>query len=161
MPGWELFVSRLREGKRVIVTGSNATLMSREMSTYMTGRHVDLTLYPHSFPEFLEYKGLRLDETTRSIALIKRALEEYMAIGGISDVIRMGPRVAREIVRDIVLKDIVLRHRVRQERVLYEVTRYLLSNSGREISYNRIKGCLTLGLSIQPLTTSIMLRSSS
>ncbi|EZQ11443.1 hypothetical protein CM19_01510 [Candidatus Acidianus copahuensis] len=53
VPGWELFVSRLRESKKVIVTGSNATLMSKEMATYMTGRHIDLTLYPFSFSEFL------------------------------------------------------------------------------------------------------------
>lgn len=145
VPSWELFVSRLRESKKIIVTGSNATLMSREMATYMTGRHIDLTLYPFSFLEFLEYRGIKLDETTRSLGLVRKYLDEYMEIGGIPDVIKMGQRVAEEIKRDIILKDIVLRHKIRKERVLYEVVRFLLSNSGREISYNKIKSSFNLG----------------
>ncbi|AWR98697.1 AAA family ATPase [Metallosphaera hakonensis JCM 8857 = DSM 7519] len=48
--GWEPFVSRLRrEGKRVIVTGSNSKLLSEELSTSLTGRHVDYLLFPFSF----------------------------------------------------------------------------------------------------------------
>ncbi|MBP1357366.1 MAG: ATP-binding protein [Sulfolobus sp.] len=145
VPGWELFVSRLRESKKVIVTGSNATLMSREIATYMTGRHIDLTLYPFSFSEFLEYNKIMFNGGTRTLGIVKKALEEYMTIGGIPDVIKLGQRVAEEIRRDIILKDIVLRHKIRKEKVLYEVIRFLLSNSGRELSYNRIKTSFNLG----------------
>ena len=53
--GWELFVNRmLREGKRIVITGSNANLLSQELGTHLTGRHVDVELYPFSFVEFTD-----------------------------------------------------------------------------------------------------------
>ena len=55
--GWELFVNRiLRQGYRVFITGSNANLLSKELGTHLTGRHVDIELYPFSFREFLKAK---------------------------------------------------------------------------------------------------------
>jgi len=54
--GWEFFVSRLRKTKKVIITGSNANLLSTELSTHLTGRYVDFHLYPFSFREYLEYQ---------------------------------------------------------------------------------------------------------
>jgi len=61
--GWELFVNRLREdGKRVIITGSNSKTLSGELSTALTGRHTDFTLFPFSFSEYLRFKGVKIEE---------------------------------------------------------------------------------------------------
>jgi predicted AAA+ superfamily ATPase len=51
--GWERFISRILPAKKVIITGSNARLMSKEFSTFLTGRHVDFELFPFSFREYL------------------------------------------------------------------------------------------------------------
>jgi predicted AAA+ superfamily ATPase len=56
VPGWEMFVSRLVTNKRIIITGSNAALLSKELASLMTGRHVDHQLLPFSFNEFLDFK---------------------------------------------------------------------------------------------------------
>lgn len=85
--GWELFVNRLREeGKKVVVTGSNSKLLSGELATALTGRHIDFTLYPFSFLEYLRFKGIKVEMsndvyTTTSETNIKRELENYMKIG--------------------------------------------------------------------------------
>jgi Predicted ATPase (AAA+ superfamily) len=60
--GWELFVSRLREeGKKVVITGSNSRMLSGELSSRLTGRHVNFTLYPFSFKEYLQFKGVKVE----------------------------------------------------------------------------------------------------
>ncbi|MBU0661884.1 AAA family ATPase, partial [Candidatus Micrarchaeota archaeon] len=59
--GWELFVNRiLRQGYRVFITGSNANLLSKELGTHLTGRHVDIELYPFSFTEFLNANNAKI-----------------------------------------------------------------------------------------------------
>src|SRR3989338_4248291 len=58
--GWELFASRLRRTKKVIITGSNSKLLGGELSTYLTGRHLDIQLFPFSFREFLKFKSFVL-----------------------------------------------------------------------------------------------------
>ncbi|MEM2821893.1 MAG: AAA family ATPase, partial [Thermoproteota archaeon] len=62
VPRWELFVTRLRETKKVIITGSDSKLLSGELATHLTGRHVDFTLFPFSFREHLKYKGLEISK---------------------------------------------------------------------------------------------------
>src|SRR5579884_3686384 len=113
--GWEMFVSRLRNTKKVIVTGSNSSLMSREFGTRLTGRHLDFTLFPFSFREFISYKGFVFEESTKGIAKAKKYLEEYMSIGGFPEVLLFGTQVLKSIMNDIILKDIVLRYGIRNE----------------------------------------------
>jgi predicted AAA+ superfamily ATPase len=145
VPGWELFVSRLRDSMGVIVTGSNARLLSKEMATRLTGRHTDLLLYPFSFKEFLEFRSLRFDEySTRSRGEVLAAFGDYVKVGGIPDVVKIGIRVSEDIKRDIILRDVVARYRIRNERVFHELTRFLLNNFGRETSFNRLKNAFDL-----------------
>nr|WP_252896972.1 AAA family ATPase [Metallosphaera hakonensis] len=59
--GWELFVTRLKETKRIVVTGSNSRMLSGELSTVLTGRHLDLVLFPFSFKEYLRFRGVSED----------------------------------------------------------------------------------------------------
>ena len=58
--GWEKFVSRLVDSKKVLITGSNARMMSKELATHLTGRHMDHLLFPFSFKEFLAYKKIEV-----------------------------------------------------------------------------------------------------
>ena len=80
IPGWELFLNRLRRNKKIIITGSNANLLSGELASRLTGRYLDFNLYPFSFKEFLKFKGLLSRKkdvyTTKETARLKTALEE-------------------------------------------------------------------------------------
>src|SRR5579885_1920233 len=100
---------------KVLVTGSNSSLMSREFGTRLTGRHLDFTLFPFSFREFISYKGFVFEESTKGIAKAKKYLEEYMSIGGFPEVLLFGTQVLKSIMNDIILKDIVLRYGIRNE----------------------------------------------
>jgi len=98
--GWEPFVSRLRKTKRIVLTGSNSKLLSGELATSLTGRHVDFTLFPFSFKEFLRFKGVNYSEplTTRERAEIKNYLREYMSVGGFPEALqRMGVKGAESL----------------------------------------------------------------
>jgi uncharacterized protein len=91
IPGWELFVSRLhRQGLNIIVTGSNANLLSRELSTHLTGRHISLELFPFSFSEFIKYKDIHLKDvdliSTKERAAVKKMLDEYIMLGGFPEI---------------------------------------------------------------------------
>ncbi len=139
IPGWELFVNRLQRTKRVIVTGSNARLMSRELSTHLTGRYVDFRLHPFSFREFLEYNRFKPNiYLTTSIAKTKRYLDEYIKIGGIPDAYKFGERFLLTMYNDILNRDILSRYRIRYQKGFYEMLHYLVSNYSCEFSYNRL-----------------------
>lgn len=92
--GWELFVNRLkRYGYNVVITGSNSKLLSKELATHLTGRHLSLELFPFSFREFLIFKNLPIEEddfyTTKQKAKIKRELEEYLETGGMPELFKV------------------------------------------------------------------------
>jgi hypothetical protein len=63
VPGWEKFISRLIDEKMVMIIGSNSKLSDNDLSTYMTGRHVNYNLLPFSFTEFLNYYGFKAEKT--------------------------------------------------------------------------------------------------
>ncbi|ASJ09284.1 hypothetical protein A3L11_08595 [Thermococcus siculi] len=140
--GWQKFVSRMRVNKKVIVTGSSSKLLSGEMSTYLTGRHVELTLFPFSFREFLKLRGVELGEnwehSDRKLAEVKRALGEYLEMGGFPEVGKFGKLYLNQIYRDLVERDVIMRHNVRHREALRELARYLISNYSSEFTYSRL-----------------------
>ena len=140
--GWEMFVSRLRLNKRVVVTGSSSRLLSGEMATYLMGRHVELTLFPFSFREFLRFKGVRLSEnweySDREVSRVKRELEEYLEIGGFPEAVRFGRFYLSQIYRDLIERDVIMRHGVKHADALRELARYLISNHSSEFTYSRL-----------------------
>ena len=141
--GWERFVSRLVDSKRLIITGSNAKMMSKELATYMTGRHVDTELLPFGFAEFLDYKGFKKETssvyTTSEKAKVVSFLKEYLEIGGFPLGIKLGKGYLADLYRDIIQKDILQRHGVRMSEKLSALARYLIVGSASEISYNRLR----------------------
>lgn len=140
--GWQKFVSRLMVNRGVIVTGSSSKLLSGELATYLTGRHVDITLFPFSFREFLRLQGFEFKEnweySDRVVSEIKRLLEEYLEIGGFPEAIRFGRLYLPLIYRDLVERDIILRHGVKHQSALRELARYLVSNYSNEFTYSRL-----------------------
>ena len=81
---WFLFVNRLlRQEMHILVTGSNAKLLSGELATHLTGRYSQIELYPFSFREYCEYKRLDTQAlTTRNEGFIREAFDEYLKKGG-------------------------------------------------------------------------------
>jgi hypothetical protein len=143
--GWELFANRLRRTKKVVLTGSNAKLLSGELATHLTGRYSDVTLFPFSFYEFLEFKEIEPDiHSTRGIARIKNALKEYMDVGGFPEVYLFGKEVTARVYEDIIYKDIISRHDIRNKRSFSQIAKYLVSNFSGEFSYRKLCGATSI-----------------
>jgi len=144
VPGWELFVNRLlREGRHVFITGSNANLLSRELGTHLTGRHVDVELYPFSFAEFLKAAGIEPPKgfySTNEKALLSRKFKEYFAKGGMPEAVVLGNEmVLSQLVNDIIQKDILNRCSIRKPGELKAVIRFMIANAGNPITYHSMK----------------------
>jgi uncharacterized protein len=137
---WELFANRLRRTKKVIITGSNSKLLSGELATHLTGRHLDIQLFPFSFKEFLIFKEFNIQQayTAREKSQIKNYLNEYLETGGFPEVYKLGGQTAIKVYDDILTKDILLRYNIKKINELKQLGRYLLSNSSEEISYSKI-----------------------
>lgn len=135
---WEKWLRRLyEEGKyKIFITGSNASLMSSELATSLTGRSLSLELSPLSFFEFYSYfKGYGFDKkslykTEEKVKIIK-SFKEYFKTGGMPEYLKSGSgEIIQEYFRDIVLRDIVNRHNVKYKKELKELAHYLISNPG-------------------------------
>ncbi|MEW6222730.1 MAG: ATP-binding protein [Candidatus Hadarchaeota archaeon] len=143
VPKWELFANRLRRTKKVVITGSNAKLLSGELATHLTGRYLDFILYPFSFEEFLRVKGGEVGRdatySTKKTAEIKSALRDYMHTGGFPEACKFGKGAINKVYEDIITKDILLRHGVRKERDFKDLARYLISNFSKEVTFSKLK----------------------
>ena len=140
---WELFTNRLRRTKKVILTGSNSKLLSGELATHLTGRHIDFTLYPFSFKEFLSYQN-KIPTTeemysTKKISEIKRGLDDYIKSGGFPEVYKFGKTIIVKTYEDILQKDILLRYKIKNKTTFKELSKYLISNFSNEITYTKLK----------------------
>lgn len=135
---WELFVRAiLDKGKRVIITGSNASLLSKELGTKLTGRYLRYELFPFSFREFLKLAN-------KEPGII--SFQEYLDKGGFPEYLKVGrAEILQELLSDIVSRDIATRHKIRSLKTLREMALYLLTNVGKEFSYNSLKKTFGLG----------------
>lgn len=140
--GWELFAAKLRRTKKIIITGSNAHLLSGELSTHLTGRHINFTLFPFSFKEYLKYHKIKIGKndlfSSVKIAEINKHLDDYARQGGFPEVYKFGTEMAMNIYDDILTKDIMLRHNVRHKQALKELSNYLVSQFGKEFTYSKL-----------------------
>ncbi len=147
VPGWELFANRLRRTKRVIVTGSNSKLLSGELATSLTGRHVDITLFPYSFSEYTASMGNPRREavTAFEVAQAVKTLERYMETGGFPEAKTFGSGILRGIYSDIISKDILQRHKMRKSVTLRHLANHLATNICSETSYSRLAQQFDIG----------------
>ena len=135
---WELFVrSMLDKGKKFVITGSNASLLSRELGTRLTGRHLTYELFPFSFTEFL---GMKKEKPSASV------FWDYLKKGGFPEFLKYGKNESLQmLLSDIIARDIVVRHRIKDERKIKAMATYLLTNTGKEFSYNSLKKTFGIG----------------
>jgi len=131
--GWELYVNQLlRESYTVFITGSNATMLSVEMGTHLTGRHLSVELFPFSFSEFIHF--LNKENNTE-------AVEAYLHSGGIPEYVKTGiAGILSTLIDDILWRDIAVRHSVRNIISLRQLTVFLLTNIGNPITANKLSG---------------------
>jgi len=134
---WELFVNRLqRQGYNLVITGSNSKLLSKELVTHLTGRHVLIKIFPFSFKEFLSLEDKELTQNE-----IKTKLFSYLNYGGYPE-----PLVKKLDHRDylstlfnsVIYKDIVKRFKIRSINAMEDLATFLLSNIAKEFSYNTL-----------------------
>ena len=150
--GWELFVSRLqRRGYNIVLTGSNAHLLSKELSSHLTGRYKEFRLLPFSFEEFLAARSFALDtiftDRERQSLLLKQ-LNDFITTGGYPEIIAGGAEPAgylASIFDSVLLKDVVKRYNVRYVSKLHDLGKWLISNAAREYSCTSIKNSLGFG----------------
>ncbi len=145
VPDFERFVRRLHDlGHKVYMTGSNETLLGGELSTKLTGRHLDIELFPFSFREFLELKGVDLEGsshfTTKGRVQMVKMFDEYMDLGGMPEFLKHGDyEILQALYDDIIFRDIVYRYNVKNVKALRQMIQYLFSNIGHKTNYSRLK----------------------
>ena len=139
--GWELFVNRmLRQGMRMVITGSNANLLSGELATHLTGRYHQIELMPFSFQEYCQSKEVNNSSyTTKAIALRDKALNDYLFAGGFPELLSLSEAeqgdYVRSLVRTIVEKDIAKRYKLRYAQTLMDVANQVLDEFSQEHSF--------------------------
>jgi len=137
LPKWELFVNRLqRQGFKLLITGSNANLLSSELATHLTGRHAVRVLFPFSFREYLSVSGNEQTVTEKI-----EELENYAEQGGYPEPLLKNidrREYLRTLLESILYKDIVKRFKIRSVQGIEDLTLYLMSNIAREYSFNAL-----------------------
>ncbi|MBI4980446.1 ATP-binding protein [Candidatus Woesearchaeota archaeon] len=138
---WELFVNRLqRQGFNLILTGSNSHLLSQELATHLTGRHLLILIFPFSFKEYL-----RLEKKEHTSTEIREKLSQYLIDGGYPEpcVKNLDRReYISSLFNAIVYKDIVKRYKIRNSSEIENLAFYLISNVAQEYSYRSLtKNC--------------------
>ena len=137
LKNWELFVNRLhREGYNIIITGSNSNLLSKDLATHLTGRHIPVIIFPFSFKEYLKAEEKELTELE-----IRNKFRDYSVYGGYPE-----PLVKNIDYKDylstlfdsILFKDIVKKFNIRFVSGIEDLALFLISNVGKEFSYNTL-----------------------
>src|SRR3989338_7192810 len=144
VPAWENYVrSLLDQKKKVFLTGSNASLLSKELGTKLTGRNLRYELFPFSFIEFCRFKK---KEPSYKI------FEEYAEEGGFPEYVKYkDEKILHDVYFDIIYRDVITRHKIKEENVLKQLTTFLISNVGKEFSYNSLRKLFSLGTANTPL----------
>ena len=152
LPNWELLVNRLhREGYNLLVTGSNSKLLSKELATHLTGRHLPLELLPFSFKEFLRYKNFTPDTdqllTTQTKAQLLNYLDFFMKNGGFPELVihELKPETyLTPFIDALLFKDVVKRYKLRKPNHIYNLETYLINNVTKEFTFERLSNNLEI-----------------
>lgn len=133
IPEWYLFVNRLlRLGMHLVITGSNANLLSNELATHLTGRHHAITLYPFSFAEYCELKNVDIKSlSTPAIAARRAAFDDYMHQGGFPELqfIKDSHDYVSTLVDNILTRDIEQRYRIHHSAAFEALAHHILNIS--------------------------------
>ena len=142
---WEKAIRKLRDSGlyKIFITGSSSKLLSRELSSLLSGRHLSFNLLPLSFGEFLVFKNFPIKNKRDLVIkdkMLLKLFDEFLQIGGFPQaVLNKAPELLKQYYSDIVQKDIVNRYEVREKEVLEKMGIFLLSNSGKIVSLSSLK----------------------
>ena len=141
LPDWDLWVNKLyRRGKNLIITGSNAKMLSSEMATVLTGRYLQIEMLPFSLYETMRWQKVNPD-SNEQVVRVSVVTDDYMRNGGYPETIQsrnITKSYLSTLFDSILLKDVAKRHRVRNTTDLYNLATYLLSNFCNPISVNTL-----------------------
>lgn len=135
---WELFVRHLHDrDKKIAITGSNASLLSKELGTRLTGRNIQIELFPFSYTEYRMFQQLENNLATFNL---------YLEDGGFPEYLKSKQKEhLQQLFKDIVYRDIIVRHGIRQAKTLIDIALFLIANVGKEYSLNGIKNTFGVG----------------
>ena len=133
--GWELYVrQKLDQGFQVVITGSNASMLSMELGTKLTGRHITKELFPFSYGEYIRYTKQTISE---------KSFLNYLEVGGFPQYIKTKrPEVLETLIDDILFRDIAVRYNVRDIASLKKLCLYILSNTATLVVPSKLKQLL-------------------
>src|SRR3989344_4603557 len=151
---FETFVRRLQDqNKKVVITGSNASLLSKELGTRLTGRYKPFEVFPFSFIEFLRFKKIMPEKNwfylaEKKVKLIK-LFDEYLFNGGMPEYLKNNDKeYIRTIYENIIYRDIIARYSIKRQKLLKELVNILIANISSLFPYNSLKIDLALANSI-------------
>jgi predicted AAA+ superfamily ATPase len=150
VPGWEPFVDRLMRTEKcdIYITGSSAKMLSQEIATQMGGRALSWEIFPFSFREFLDYKGIEKEDSlsTKKRLIVQKAFEEYWETGGFPEVLGLSRllriKIHQEYFHTILFRDLVERHDISHPRAVTDLAHRLVDNTASLYSGNRLTGYL-------------------
>lgn len=152
LPSWELFANRLhRIGYNLVLTGSNAQLLSKELATHLTGRHMPIEMLPFDFNEFLRAKKFKIDAEYGSLPQQRgeflNLMENYLMNGGFPEVAvnNLNPKDYLDVLFDSLLfKDVVKRHKVKFSTQIGNLAAYLINNFASLYTVRKLLKALNL-----------------
>lgn len=149
---WHLFVNRLlRRGMHIIITGSNAKLLSGELATHLTGRHNKIELFPFSFLEFCMLRNIDTSyDTTKERGLLRSSFDEYIKSGGFPEIINTSSNAKSYIntlVNSILDNDIVNRYRIKYAAEFEKLAKHVLNIVPAKINAKEMQNMFSFGSS--------------
>jgi len=138
IPEWERYArQKLDEGFKLVITGSNASLLSKELGTKLTGRHITKELFPFSYREFNSFN--KLTPSTDSLL-------QYLHTGGFPEYVKQqANEILNYVFEDILIRDIAVRYGIRDVKSLQRLALYLISNVGKLVTATRLKSLFEVG----------------
>jgi predicted AAA+ superfamily ATPase len=148
--GWEPFVDRLMRTEKceVYITGSSAQMLSREIATQMRGRAISWEMFPFSFREFLDFKGIDSDNplSTKKRLIVQKAFEDYWETGGFPEVAGLNRllriKTHQEYFNTLLFRDLIERHDISHPRAVTDLAHWLVDNTASLYSVNNLTGYL-------------------
>ncbi|HPO14122.1 MAG TPA: ATP-binding protein [Candidatus Hydrogenedentes bacterium] len=150
VPGWEPFVDRMMrtENCEVYLTGSSSRMLSREIATQMRGRALSWEMFPFSFREFLDSRGIDSEGplSTKKRLIVQKAFEAYWETGGFPEVLGLDQRLRvkthQEYLNAILFRDLVERHDIAHPKAVSDLAYWMIDNTASLYSVNRLTGYL-------------------
>ena len=156
--GWEKWVRRKYDSKtdiKIIISGSNSSLLSSEFSTLLTGRNITFRIFPFSFKELLSFRGININNIARIYyspkkPIVRSIYVKYLENGGFPEVQDLTEssrmKILQQYFTDILYKDVVKRYNIKDARRIERVAHYLITNIGNYFSYYKARNVFQMGI---------------